>query len=186
MIKRSVPLLALAISIFAGSALAQDAEKSVQVNEKTALESKLWSLPAVPQQIDTFQVIDTQPETREIARDRAVHRLGYSINEIARSHRLHIDYLPGSDNLTYQETESIRNLVKGSNEQDRVVITGYSGKGDPEDGVIDLAKERSEKIRAVIERENRQVVVRTDSTIYWGGNPGQGRRVEIFLVPGLD
>jgi len=184
---KSTNLIAACLSVvlFSSHAMAEG-PSGIEPGDYDKRNIELWRLPAVPQPLDTFQLIDTQPDTRAIAKDRVVYRLGYSINEISRAHRLHIEYLPDSDNLTHQEVQSIRNLVQSSNEQDRVVVTGYSGVEDKDDGNLDLAKRRAEKIRDVIVKANPKVVVKTDATTFWGGNPGDARRADIFLIPGLD
>ncbi len=179
----------LVMSLLSTPALSKYNDGEVDKLPETEQKMKnveMWRMPAVPEDIPTFQIIDTQPQTRAIAKDRAVYRLGYSINEMARAHRLHIDYLPGSDNLTYEELQSIKSLVLGGNEQDRVIVTGYSGNEDPTDGDAALARSRANKIRSVINHANPDIVVQTDSTIYWGGSSNDGRRAEIFLIPGLD
>lgn len=184
--KFSAAVFVASALFFSSSVHSATVSEQLSAKEKIQKSDEQWRLPAVPQDLEVFQLVDTQPETRAVARDRAVYRLGYSINQIARAHRVHIDYLPGSDNLTYKESQSIRNLVKDSSEQDRVVITGYSGDGDPNEGDQELARSRAGKIKAVIEQKNRDVMVRVDSTIYWGGDPDDARRAEIFLIPGLN
>lgn len=179
-----ISLLASAIApIVAKASEEEELSRHQETLQELRKKSIPWIFPHLAKPVTETVAIDTDVETRGIANRRVIDRLGYPANKVALADRVHSEFSAGSAVLSEHDREIFRRLAVASDGSDHLVVTGYAGHD--EEGGSELARQRAEKIVAVIRDANPDLKVRIDSSKFWSGTSDNARRAEVYRFRGL-
>ena len=155
----------------------------VSQSDTNSTSIKTWDFPFIESDYRPNYIIDTSPDTRIFAQERIIQRGGFTFNELARSHRVHIPFDKNSLSISDPNMSNLFSLARKAGEGDIIVITGYASQESMAIATREsnIASERMNKV-AHLMHEVTSVEIRTDWSSVWTGDPDDADRVEIFLI----